>query len=53
MWVVRFYSIYKLKVNRGDFERRTTPLSATLTSPLKRATRTPQSKPSVLPAFTP
>ena len=27
MWEMRFYSIYKLKVSRGDFERRTTPLS--------------------------
>ena len=28
MWVVRFYSFYKFKVSSGDFERRTTPLSA-------------------------
>ena len=27
MYGVRFYSIYKLKVSRRDFERRTTPLS--------------------------
>ena len=50
MYGVRFYSIYKLKVSSGEFERRVTPLSATLTSPLKGVTRTPQSKPSVLPA---
>ena len=28
MYKVRFYSFYKFKVSNGDFERRTTPLSA-------------------------